>query len=159
MPAAVTEKHVVALEMLERAVELFLRGDSYYAAIHLGGGAEELLSVYAREIKTSSTTTLVPAFDQMKDAFLRQMKPSSSDEAKTLEKWIHDRMSDAKNSVKHMRGRNDTTVGFDAKEEAYDVIDRAITTYFRLFSILNLRPLPSIEQFDAERRKESRSEA
>ena len=159
MPAAVTEKHFVALELLERAIELFLRGDSYYAAIHLGGGAEELLAVYAREIETSSTTTLVPAFDQMKESFLKLMKPSTRDEAKALEKWIHDRMSDAKNSVKHMRGRNDKTVGFDPKEEAYDVIDRAITTYFQLFSILNLRPIRSIEQFDAKRREESRSEA
>lgn len=157
MPATDTEKHVVALELLERAIELFLRGDSYYAAIHLGGAAEELLSVYAREIKTSPTTTLSPAFDQMKVAFLKLMNPSTRDEAEELEKWVHDRMSDAKNSVKHKRGRNDKTLSFDPKEEAYIVIDRAITTYFQLFSILKLRPLRSIELCDAKRREECKA--
>jgi hypothetical protein len=154
MAAAVTEKNVVALELLERAIELFLRGDSYYAAIHLGGAAEELLTVYAREIQSTSTTTLNPASDQVKAAFLKLMNPSSRDEAEMLEKWIHDRMSDAKNSVKHKRGRNDKTVSFDPKEEAYDVIDRAITTYFQLFSVFRLRPLRSIEQFDSRHREE-----
>lgn len=157
MPATVAQKYDVALELLERAIELFLRGDSYYAAIHLGGGAEELLSVYAREIKTSPTTTLIPAFDQMKGAFLKLMNPSTRDEVEALEKWIHDRMSDAQNSVKHKRGRYDMTVSFDPKEEAYDVIDRAITTYFQLFSILKLRPIRSIEQFDAKRREECKA--
>jgi hypothetical protein len=156
MPSAVVDKHVVALELLERAIELYLRGDSYYSAIHLGGAAEELLSVYAREIKTSPTTTLIPAFDQMKEAVLKLSAPATRQEADEIEKWIHDRMSNAKNSVKHKRGPKDDSVDFDPKEEAYEIVDRAITTYFQLFSALNLRPLRSVEEFDASRREEGK---
>jgi hypothetical protein len=154
MPVTVVEKHGVALELLERAIELFLRGDSYYAALHLGAAAEEVLNAYAREIKTSPAPTMVPAFDQMKVAFLRLSRPSTRKEVGELEKWIHDRMSEAKNTVKHKRGRKDSSVDFDPKDEAYDVIDRAITTYFQLFTVLHLRPLQSIEDFDARRRVE-----
>lgn len=154
MTVAKAQKSDVALELLERAIELYLRRDSYYSALHLGGAAEEVLAVYAREVKTSPTTTLAPAFDQFKDGVLKILSPSSPEDTAKAEKWIYDRMTDAKNSVKHKRGKKDRTVGFDPREEAYDVIDRAITTYFQLFSVLGLRPLQLIEKFDARRREE-----
>lgn len=154
MSVAKVQKFDVALELLERAIDLYLRRDSYYSALHLGGAAEEVLAAYAREVKTSPTTTLVPAFDQFKDAVLKISASSSPEDAAKTEKWIYDRMMDAKNSVKHKRGTKDRSVSFDPREEAYDVIDRAITTYFQLFSVLELRSLQSIENFDARRREE-----
>jgi hypothetical protein len=81
-------------------------------------------------------------------------KPSSEAERQKVEKWAHDRMSDAKNSIKHKRGAKDNSVNFNAKEESYDMIDKAITTYFQLFSIHRLRHLPSIQEFDQSRRAE-----
>ena len=147
-----TPKHEVACELLDRAIELFLRGDSYYSALHLGGAAEELLSVYARETHATSSSMLVPAFDQMKEAVVALCTPCTEYERTKADKWVHNRMMDAKNSVKHMRGVRDSYVEFDAPEEAYDVIDRAITTYFQLLSPLRLPHLPSIPKFDAKRR-------
>lgn len=154
MPSVTVSKSEVACELLERAIELHLRGDSYYAALHLGGAAEELLSVSAREVKVAPDTFLKPAFDQMKEAIVALSKPSSEAERQQVEKWAHDRMNDAKNVVKHKRGAKDTSVALDAKEESGDLIDRAITTYFQLFSILRLRHLPSIQDFDQRRRAE-----
>jgi hypothetical protein len=154
MSDAKVQKFEVALELLERAIELYLRRDSYYSALHLGGAAEEVLAGYAREVKTSPTTTLAPAFDQFKAAVLKISGPSSPEDAAKTEKWVYDRMTEAKNSVKHKRGKRDRAVSFDPREEAYDVIDRAITTYFQLFSVLGLRPLQLIEKFDARRRQE-----
>ena len=154
MPAVLVTKSEVACELLDRAIELHLRGDSYYAALHLGGAAEELLSVSAREVQVAPDTFLKPAFDQMKELIVALSNPSSRAERQEAERWAHHRMNDAKNSIKHKRGVKDDSVNFDAKEESYDMIDRAITTYFQLFSILRLRPIPSIQEFDQRRRGE-----
>ena len=154
MPSVSLPKSEVACQLLDRAIELHLRGDSYYAALHLGGAAEELLSVSAREVPVAPGIFLKPAFDQMKEAIVSLSKPTSEAEKREVDKWAHDRMSDAKNSVKHKRGPKDDSVNFDAKEESYDTIDRAISTYFQLFSILRLRYIPTIQKFDQKRRME-----
>lgn len=147
-------KHAIATEHLARAIELYLRGDSFYSALHLGAAAEEILAVYARDIEISPTETLKPSFDQFKEAVLALSAPCTPAERAKTEKWIHDRMTGARNSVKHKAGRKDAYVSFDAKEEAYDVIDRAISTYFQLFSYLELPYLASIQDFDTRRRSE-----
>jgi hypothetical protein len=154
MPADSVPKSEIACEFLDRAIELHLRGDSYYAALHLAGAAEELLSVSAREVQVAPDTSLKPSFDQMKEAMVTLSNPSSEAERQEVEKWVHNRMNDAKNSIKHKRGAKDNSVNFNAKEESYDMIDRAITTYFQLFSIHRLRHLPSIHKFDQSRRAE-----
>ena len=156
MPTAALPKSEVACELLDRAIELHLRGDSYYAALHLGGAAEEILSVCAREVLVAPGTFMKPAFDQIKEAIVALSHPTSQREARETEKWAHDRMSDAKNSVKHKRGPKDLVVQFDATGESYDVIDRAISTYFQLWSLLRLPYLPSIQEFDARHHAERR---
>lgn len=147
-------KHAVALEHLDRAIELYMRGDSFYSALHLGAAAEEILNVYAREVDLGSLGAMKPAFDQIKDAVVALSAPMTLKEKAETEKWIYDRMTDARNAVKHKRGRGDHAVSFDAKKEAYEVIDRVITTYFQLQSHLSLKYLPSIRAFDERRRHE-----
>ena len=154
MPLASVPKHHVALELLDRSIELYLRGDSFYAALHLGGAAEELLAVYARGIPITPTTTLAPAFDQMKELVVALISPQSPAERNDAEKWAHDRLNSAKNSVKHKRGPKDDAVNIDSKEEAYDVIDRAVATYFQLLPALRLPHLQSVQAFDSRRRSE-----
>lgn len=151
-------KHIVATQLLERAIELYLRGDSYYAALNIGGAAEEVLAVYLRDMQTELPASTKPASDQMKAAFLAFSASTSSEEQASLEKWIHDRIFAAKNSVKHKRGKNDWSVIFDAKAEAYDMIDMAISNYFQLFSHTNLPHLPCIQEFDIARRAERLSD-
>ena len=156
MTSSAVSKSEVACELLDRAIELHLRGNSYYAALHLGGAAEEVLAVCAREMPVAAGSFMKPAFDQMKEAIVALSNPESEQEARRIEKWAHDRMNEAKNSVKHKRGPKDKTVNFDAKEESYDIIDRAITTYFQLWSPLRLPYLPSIQEFDQRRHAERR---
>ena len=156
MPSSAVPKSEVACELLDRAIELYLRGDSYYAALHLGGAAEEVLAVCTREVPAVGGTFMKPAFDQMKEFIVALSSPTSEQEARRIEKWAYDRVNDAKNSVKHKRGRKDQTVYFDAQEEAYDIIDRAITTYFQLWSPLRLPYLSSIQEFDKQRQAERR---
>jgi len=155
MPAASLKKYEVAVELLDRAIELYLRGDSFYSALHLGGAAEEVLAAYVREMPVTSKAVITPAFDQVSEAVVILASPESPSEKQDAKKWVYDRLSNAKNSVKHKRGSQDGTVKFDSKEEAYDVIDRAITNYIQLLSVLRLPHLSSIEKFDSHRRSES----
>lgn len=141
-PLINTPKYLIALEHLDRSIELYLRGDSYYSALHLGGAAEEILAVYVREAQES------PAFDQFKEMVLAISSPVTPKEAEETKEWIYKRMTDAKNSVKHKRGKKDKVVQFDSKEEAHDVIDRAITTYIQLLSHYNLPYISRIRDFD-----------
>lgn len=147
-------KHTIAIQHLDRAIELYLRGDSYFSALHLGGAAEEILNVYAREVDLGASGAMKPAFDQFKDAVVKLSAPATPDELLATEKWIHDRMTQARNTVKHKMGKADLTVDINAKEEAYEEIDRAISTYFQLQSVLNLPYLASIQAFDERRRQE-----
>ena len=140
-------KHQIALELLDRAIELYLRGDSYFSALHLGAASEELFMVYAREIQLPSGATMRPAFDEQKEAIVALQLPKSLDEKKGTEKRVHDLLNHAKNSVKHMRGSKDEKVSFDPCDEAFDVIDRAISTYLQLQSAFKLPPLQSISEF------------
>lgn len=147
-------KHAVAAELLERAVELYLRKDSYFAALHLAGAAEEVLAVYLRGLKADLPASTGPASDQTKALLLALSDATSPEEHAAHKQWIHNRMFDAKNSVKHKFGKKDWSVTIDAQAEALEMIDMAISNYFQLFSYTNLPYLPCIEEFDAARRAE-----
>lgn len=138
-----TEKFDVAIEMLEWSIKAFFSGSGYYAAIHLAGAAEEVLSVYLR----SPDYELTPAADSFTALFLHLSEPKSRQETKKLKDWLFERMNDARNSVKHKRGHGDGLVAFNAEVEAVDIIERAIENYSLLASKLPLRDVPSILDF------------
>ena len=144
-----------ALELLDRSIELYLRQDSYLSALHLAGAAEEVLAVYVRDIPVDSTQGAGSASGQFKKLFVAISGASSQKEIEVAEKWIHDRIFDAKNSVKHVRGKSDFTVDFDPKCEAGEMLDLAISTYFQLFARSNIPYLSRIEMFDRLRKIDS----
>ena len=151
---AAVPKYSASLELLARGIELYLRGDSYYSALHLAGAAEEVLAVYARELPPEPLSGSGSVSDQMKHAFVALSAPASPQDQKSLEKWFHDRTYAAKNAVKHRRGHRDQLVDFDPKLEAAELLELAISTYFQLFARTNLPYLPCIETFDKKRRVE-----
>jgi len=155
MPRLRVPKQEVACELLARAIELYLRGDSYYSAIHLAGAAEEVFAVLVREVAAATGVPGKPTIDQMKDAIVALATPATSAEAKAIEDWAHHRMTEAKNSVKHMRGLMDAGAEFDPQEEASDIVDRAISTYIQLANRISLPAVPGILEFDARRRSGS----
>jgi hypothetical protein len=149
---AVTPKFTVALELLDRAIELYLRRDSYYSALHLAGAAEEILAVYVRELPTDSPSGAGSASDQLKQLFAAV---TNQEDSQASEKWFHHRTYNAKNSVKHRRGKGDNFVDFDPKKEAEELLELAVSTYFQLFSRTSIPYLPSVEAFDRYRKLES----
>ena len=147
-------KYTASLELLSRAIELYLRGDSYYSALHLAGAAEEVLAVYVRDLSTDSSSGVGSVSDQLKQAFVALSDPTSPKDEKAIKKWFHDRTYAAKNSVKHKSGRKDHVVDFPPQQEAAELLELAVSTYFQLFSRTGIPYLPCIEAFDQKRRTE-----
>ena len=147
-------KYAASLEILSRGIELYLRGDSYYSALHLAGAAEEVLAVYVRELPADDACGGGSVSDQLKQAFLALSGPGTPRDEESLEKWFHRRTYAAKNAVKHRRGRSDRYVDFCPKHEAAELLELAISTYFQLFSRTQVPYLPCIEAFDQKRRAE-----
>jgi hypothetical protein len=147
-------KYAASLELLSRGIELYLRGDSYYSALHLAGAAEEVLAVYVRELPPNELQGAGSASDQLKQAFLALSEPGTPRDEESLGKWFHDRTYAAKNAVKPRRGRGDRFVDFDPKQEAAELLELAVSTYFQLFSRMQVPYLPCIEAFDQRRRDE-----
>ncbi len=152
-----TPKYVAALELLSRAIELYLRGDSYYSALHLAGAAEEILAVYVRDLPEQSASGIGSSSDQLKKAFVALPAPMLSEKDKKARgQWFHHRTFEAKNAVKHKRGVKDHALDFSAQQEAADLIELAISTYWQLYSCSEKIPhLPYIEAFDEKRRIEN----
>ena len=151
MPVTSARKLLVAVQLLERAVELHLRGDSFYASIHLSAAAEEILNVYARQVTLDDGSQFKPSFDEAKDAMVTTLNPQTDLQRQAAEKWAYDRLTRAKNIVKHMRGPKDTQVNMDAEVESDDCLDRAISTYFRIQPIAGLPLIYLIQAFDRAR--------
>jgi hypothetical protein len=148
-------KYAASLELLSRAIELYLREDSYYSALHLAGAAEEVLAVYVRDLPADSFSGVGSASDQMKQAFLALSEPTSPKDKAALEKWFHDRTFAAKNAVKHKFGRRDRVIDFPPQQEAAELLELAVSTYFQLFARTAIPYLPCIEAFDQKRRMEN----
>lgn len=156
MTDPVTPKTDIACEFLSRAIELYLRGDSYASSLHLAGAAEELLAVIVRALPDATGAAGKTALDQMKEAIVAISQPSTAQEALATAEWAHRRMTDPKNSVKHMYGLHDAGVKFNIREEACDVIDRAISTYMQLSAKAQLPEVNGIPEFDSHVRAQRR---
>lgn len=133
---------------------MYLRGDSYFSALHLAGAAEEIFKVYVKALSSSSGQACGPISDQMQELFLALSSPESKAERKRLSDWFHDRTYNAKNSVKHKRGVGDNSVDFDPRSEAEEMLELAISTYFQLFAHANIPYVACIENFDVARKSQ-----
>ena len=151
---ATVPKYTASLELLTRAIELYLRGDSYYSALHLAGAAEEVLAVYVRDLPADPSSGVGSASDQLKQAFLALSDPASPTDKEALEKWFRHRTYAAKNSVKHKFGRKDYVLDFPPQQEAAELLELAVSTYFQLFARTGIPYVPSIEAFDQKRQTE-----
>jgi len=123
----------IALSLLDKAIKIYQEGDHYFAALHLAGAAEEVLGKFLK--KKGIDTSL----ESEKEAFVlvnrELLKRTIS------EKYAADFLNKAKNSIKHMDEKNadDEYVVMDPKEDANNMIQRALTNCWRLE--LELTPL------------------
>lgn len=59
-------------------------------------------------------------------------------------------MNHAKNATKHMSPENDHVVMFDARSEARELLDRAVSNYFRSMVDYDLEETELIRRFKIE---------
>ena len=125
---------------------MFFDGNSYFAAINLAGGAEEILGVYvSRTGEDSSSKSLQQGAVRISKLL--------DDGAASSPKDINFVMNYARNRTKHQNDVGDDEVHFDPKVEALDLLDRAVSNYYTLMRHHNLPLTDLIERFNSERGK------
>jgi len=132
----------VATQQLDTALLLYFQKKEYFSAITLAGAAEEILGVYLKRHKQPN------AFDQDLEASLRVYRWLFKKEGSRDR--IHKVINKAKNSAKHMMGKNDVTVRCNARTEAKEVLDRAVSNYYSLMCFEELNETLRIKRFNAQ---------
>lgn len=118
-----TDKLVIAIEYLDTAATLWLHETNYFSAMHLAGAAEELSGKACRIAKTNSH------FDDLR---LRVQQALSAMGIEHTEKQLKEAAYGAKNAIKHMNNRNDTSVSINPREYTANYIMAAYRNFEKL---------------------------
>lgn len=138
------EKINIAAELLDRALDLYFRGDSYFSSLHLAGAAEEILGNYVTRLGGE------PSFENTRSVAVA-IADRSNDGAETItRRKMADTMNLPKNRTKHMNASGDDCVSFDPKEAAKDLLDRAVSDYYQLMSYVSLEETALVKRFNQE---------
>ncbi len=138
-----TEELKIATELLDRALYMYYEGNSYFAALHLAGGAEEVLGANVeRSGRESSFKSLLRGAVKLSKFF--------GDGVESETKGIATIMNHAKNRTKHMDGEDDDHAYFDPKVEARDLLDRAASNYYTPMSFHELPETELLRKFNQE---------
>jgi hypothetical protein len=139
-----TPKIEIASQLLDSALRhFFSEPPEYFAAICLAGAAEEILGKHVESKGGESS------FNSMKNGAV--LISQFLEGEPTTEKAIHNLMNKAKNSTKHMNGSADSTIDFEPKAEAKDLLDRAVTNYYQLMGHYELKETDLLTRFNDER--------
>jgi hypothetical protein len=131
----------VACELLDCALRLYYEGQYHYATLHLAGAAEEILGVYVEQCGAPSS------FTSSKSAAAKIAVILGGGSEGASRKAIGDLMNYAKNRTKHGHG----PVDFDARQEAKEILDRAVTNYYALMNVYpELPESPLISRFNSD---------
>jgi hypothetical protein len=117
-------KRDIALAQLETALELYLDGKDRFSVITLAGAAEELLGKELVAQGNPNALSIAQALTAVVGRALdgREIKP----------KAVADIANRARNEAKHLDEAGPRSVMMDPEVEAQDVLDRAVTNYWRL---------------------------
>ncbi|MDQ3775935.1 MAG: hypothetical protein M3461_17060 [Pseudomonadota bacterium] len=138
MPEQTYDKKCIALAQIETALRLYFEGQDYFSVVTLAGAAEEILG------KLLSAKGVDNSLDSLKKAvcaihqklFGRPLAP----------KDVRIRANVARNNFKHHDVGSAPTITLDLREEAIDMLQRAIDNYWLLEQWLT----PAMEQFQRE---------
>jgi hypothetical protein len=129
-------KRQVALRQIETALRLFEEQDDLISVVTLAGAAEEILGkLVKREGQTNALDSLSSAAHAMYQ-YLFGGEPLPP-------KHFADRANIARNAFKHLRTAGGDAVTLDLREEAVDMLTRAIDNYWYLETNLT----PAMERF------------
>jgi hypothetical protein len=140
VPESTYEKRSIALAQLETALRLFQEGSDLFSVITLAGAAEEILGKLVR--RQGGETSV--------DSLARA---AASVHEHLFGKWVDERTfirraNSARNALKHLDEGRDLTVTADVRDEAVDMLHRAIDNYWLLEASLTA----SMEKFERSQR-------
>ncbi len=125
----------LALSQLETALSLFFEGKDFASVVTLAGAADEVFGKFlSAEGKESSLETLKIAGAKIHEWLYGE--PGNPQQ-------IANRANLAKNSIKHWDIEQPVIIKLDLKQEAKDMLSRAIDNYWLLKETLS----PAMEKF------------
>ena len=139
MPEQTYDKRFIALTQLESALRLFREGDDYFSALTLAGAAEEILGDLRRSRGQQN------ALDDLTSGAVLIHKHLFGEEAGAKE--FATSANRARNALKHLDAGGHT-ITLDIRDEAKDMLERAIGNYWRLEESLT----PAMRLFTREQR-------
>lgn len=133
------DKKCIALAQIETALRLYFEGQDYFSVVTLAGAAEEILG------KLLSAKGIDNSLDSSKKAVCAIHQKLFGDPL--VPKDVVERANRARNSFKHHHGVGGSpTIILDLREEAIDMLQRAIDNYWLLEEWLT----PAMEKFQRE---------
>lgn len=133
---------------MERGLQMYF-DEAYFAAIHLAGGAEEILGTYVTRLTGTDN-----AFKSLQGAAVRLSELFDEDGERSSPKAIRELMTYARNRTKHIDATGDDDVKFDPKLQAKDLLDRAVTDYYHLMNYLPLQESDLFRRFNELRQED-----
>jgi hypothetical protein len=116
----------IAEKQLLASIRLWHDGD-YVSALTLAGAADEILGKRLRVLG------LQPSFDQWKNLIV-SLARCDGDENPKLDQLVGDLLNHTRNAFKHYDG--DAAIEIDIREDATEMIERAIANYHQLTGLV-----------------------
>lgn len=126
MTISVLSAEEIAEHQLLAALKLW-REEDYLSALTLAGAAEEILGKRLRKLGRERS------FDQMKGLIVNLARQEGDHNPKT-DSIVANLLNDTRNLLKHYAG--DESLNLDLREDASDILDRALANYHCLTGTL-----------------------
>jgi hypothetical protein len=137
MPYETYDRKHVALAQLETALKLYFEAQDFFSTITLAGAAEEILG---KLLSAKGVNNSLDSIERTTVAIHQKLFGATLSPKEVVE-----RANRARNCLKHY-DLSSPTVSVDLKQEAKDMLQRAIDNYWRLEGELTL----SMERFQRE---------
>ena len=133
-------KECIALVQLETALRLFAEGQDFYSVITLAGAADE---IFGKLVAAGGGETSLESLTKASAAIHEHLFGEPGDL-----KGFADRANRARNALKHLEATKGPTVTLDVRQEAIDMLNRAVDNYWTLKSWLT----PAMDAFSRSQR-------
>jgi len=124
VPLGTYDKHSIALSQVETALRLYDEGQDLFSVITLAGAAEE---IFGRLLEERGDDNSLDSLTKGASAIHRALFGEDAGASVFAR-----RANRAKNALKHHDPSQPRAVTLNLREEATDILDRAITNYWRL---------------------------
>ena len=137
-----TTKLDIACELLDRGLRLYYQGDSYFASLHLGGAAEEILGEYLRRSGRTST------FQSWRTSGVELVNAIHNGDSNWTSEEMGKALNFAKNRTKHFDQSESETASPDPQADATELLERAVSDYYQLMNAYDLPETELISRFN-----------